>query len=117
MTKEEVRYLLKRYHYIANALKNNRVSAFFSISGRKERIAITEDIKKFSNAVIKALEKIKDDFSKNILRETVLEGKSDVYVFTHFSITRGSFYTIKESFLDRLFNLCVFNGLVTEDEI
>lgn len=117
MTKEEIRYLLKRYRHIQTAMKRNLVAAFFPVSGRKERIAITDDIKKFSNAVLMALEKVKDDFSRDILSHSVLEGKSDVYIFTHYSITRGTYYSIKESFLDRLFCLCILKGLVNEEEI
>ena len=117
MTKEEVRYLLKRYVYIADALQNSRTVEFFSISNRKERIEITEAIKKFSNAVLKALEKEKDEFTKEIMESLVLKNNSDVYVFSHYNVTRGTFYTMKENFIDHLFCLCILYGLVTEEEI
>lgn len=117
MTKEEVRYLLKRYRYISYAIQKAHISAQISISGRKERIAITDDILKFSDTVLKTLKKIKDGFSRTILENMVLEGKSDIYIFTHYSISRGSYYTMKESFVERLFCLCIFYGLVAEDEI
>lgn len=117
MTKDEIRYLLKRYCYIYEALKNEKLSAFFSISGRKERIEITDTIKKFSNAVLKALEKETNDFTRGILNSSVIEGNSDIFVFTHFTITRGSFYAVKENFFNRLFCLCVHAGIVSEDEI
>lgn len=117
MTKEESRYLLRRYRYISEALNNGIQTAFFSIGGRKERIEITDTVKKFSKAVLKALEKEKNDYSHEILKALILEGNTDVYVITHYSLTRGSFYTLKEEYCNRLFNLCIHMGLVSEEEI
>lgn len=117
MTKEEVKYLLKRYRFIYQAQQCNQASAFFTVGNRKERIEITESVKKFSNAVIKALEKSKDEFTRKIIESSIISGNSDVYVFSHFSISRGSYYTIKDEFFQRLFCLCICEGLVSQDEI
>ena len=116
MTKDEMKYLLKRYRFLHEAIRNQKNSAFFTISRRQERIVIDPEILKFSNAVQKALEKT-DDYEKHFMEQLVLEGKSDVYIFTHNHVTRSSYYSYKETFLDRLFCLCIIAGLVSEDEI
>lgn len=46
--------------------------------------------KKFSNAVLKVLEEEKNEFTRSILKSSIIDGNSDIYVFSHFSITRGS---------------------------
>lgn len=116
MTKAEMKFLLKRYRYLQKAICTKKNSAFFTVSRRHERIPIDAEIIKFSNAVQKALEKA-DDLEKQFMELLVLEGKSDVYIFTHCYVTRSSYYSFKETFLDRLFCLCIFAGLVSEDEI
>ncbi len=117
MTKEEVRYLLRRYRYISCAIQKEHISAFISISDRKERIPITNDILKFSDTVLKTLKKVKDDFSRTLLEHWVFQGESDVNIYVRYGISRGTYYTMKEAFVERLFCFCIFQGLVTEDEI
>ena len=117
MTKKELRYLLRRFPYITDAIKHGHVAAFITISGRKERIAITDDIKKFHNIILKAIAKTQDETSKQIFRECCVAGNTDVNAHTKISITRGTFNRLKNQLVDRLFCLCTLNGLVTEDEI
>lgn len=117
MNKLEIRYLLKRYRYISFAIQKEHISAFISISGRKERIPITNDIVKFSDTVLKTLKQTKDDFSRRMLERWVFQGESDVNIYARYGVSRGTYYAMKEAFVERLFCLCIFQGLVTEDEI
>lgn len=49
MTKKAMEYLVKRYQYIARAVKKDLSEAVFYVGNRKNRIPITEEVKNSFN--------------------------------------------------------------------
>lgn len=116
MTKEEIKYLLKRYKRLKTAIQEKRTSVFYTLSGKHERIAIDETVKAFVSIVDQALEMCAP-FDRKLMQQLVLEERNDIYIFTHNSLAKSSYYQIKNRFLDNIYVLCVYSRLVSLDEI
>ncbi len=51
------------------------------------------------------------------MTQSIREGKSDLYIFAHNMISKSTFYRIKAEFMELLFELCILEGIVLEEEI
>lgn len=117
MTREEMRYLLRRFRYIEKAYKQKKPSALITIGKRKERISIDEPVKTLISVVYKALEAEQSEQVRDLMTQSIREGKSDLYIFAHNMISKSTFYRIKAEFMELLFELCILEGIVLEEEI
>lgn len=117
MTQEEVKYLLKRYSQLKNAIAHKRSTAFFSIGTRKERISIDHEIVKFVEIVGIALEHCVDSLERDAMRRRYEKGESDVFIMTHIGLSKTVYYKLKASFTQRVYECCILQGLVSLEEI
>ncbi len=117
MTREEMKYLLKRFNYIQEAVKQEKPSIIITVGNRKERISIDENVVKLVSVVQQALELEPSEQVRLLMTESIVKGKNDIHVFGHFSITKSTFYRIKNEFTEKLFQLCIFHRLVLKNEI
>lgn len=117
MTKEEIAYLLKRYRYIVKIMEQKKASECFVIGDKKERIAIDENTKTFVEAVQRALELEPDEYVRNVLKQILMSGDNDYYIYLTNNLTKSSFYRLKGAFTEFVFCLCILRGLVSESEL
>lgn len=117
MTQSEIKFLLKRYHFITDAMEHHRSAAFFSIGTRKERISIDDDVKKFVRIVKTSLDLCTDPLEKSLMKQRYECGESDVYVMMHACISKSVYYKIKTEFSQRVYECCILEGLVSLEEI
>lgn len=120
MNKRQIFYLLKRYSYITDALFRNQSVADFSISRRKERITISNSITKLISLFEIAYSAETNKFTKIIIRSTVIEGNTDVETlnFPVFdNMAMNTYRKLKQEFFDKVYDLCILHGLVSQEEI
>lgn len=118
MTEEVMREWLKRYRYILIAVKEQLPYATYLIRKRKQYITITEEMKRFTAVVEKALRRpTPDEFKHALIKVTVTSGRTDVSVYVEYAVKRDLFYKRKEDFIKRVFGQCILEGLVTEEEL
>ena len=91
-------YLVKRYQYIARAVKKDLSEAVFYVGNRKNRIPITEEVKTVFE-IINLVYKEEEDTLMRRMMKGIMTGEKDRYI------------------MHKLFNLCIYRKLVSFDEI
>ena len=117
MNKKEIYHLLKRYHYIVEAIQSGEQEAEICISGRREKIPIDSKILTFVDIVQLVYNKEGNKLIKNFLDENVLQGQTNTRVFIDKPLDRSTYYDYKSKFVDILYHCCISKGLVTLEEI
>ena len=100
MNKKEIYHLLKRYHYIIEAIGNGETEAEIFISGRKENIQ-NED----------------NELIKSFIDKNVIHGQTNTRVFADKPLDKSTYYDYKSKFVDIIYHCCISKGLVTWEEI
>ena len=116
MTKDKLKRIIKRLSYILTMLKEGKEEKYVYIGHRKERIEIDGDVK----AVIKIIEEIieneKTEWLKELLTD-IKEGWKDYKIVIQFPIERSKYYQIKERFVNKIYQCCIYRGLVEYQDI
>ncbi len=116
MTKKSMEYLVKRYQYIARAVKKDLSEAVFYVGNRKNRIPITEEVKTVFE-IINLVYKEEEDTLMRRMMKGIMTGEKDRYIMRQIHYGKNAYYPRKNAFMDKLFNLCIYRKLVSFDEI
>lgn len=119
MKKSQMEHLLKRYSYLMDSDLNEHETVTVSISRRKEIIVVNSSLLNLLELFEKAYEAEKNQITKEIVELSIIEGNSDREVLRLLSrnISLGTYRTLKQQFMDKVFCLCCCHGLVTESDI
>ena len=117
MNKKEIYHLLKRYHYIIEAIQHGASETEICISGRRENIQIDEKIKTFVEIVQLVYEKEKNELIKSFMDKNIIQGQTNTSAFANKPLDRSTYYDYKNKFVDILYHCCISKGLVTLQEI
>lgn len=116
LTKDEVGIVIKRYRFIIRAIKENLPQAVFYSGKRKQIIEITEEVKSICKFIQIIYENEVDEWVRSMIK-CLLQGRKDTYIIRTKDCSKNLFYARKSAFLEKLFNLCIYNNLVTYEEI
>ena len=117
MNKKEIYHLLKRYHYIIEAIGNGETEAEIFISGRKENIQIDEKIITFVDIVQLIYKNEDNELIKSFIDKNVIHGQTNTRVFADKPLDKSTYYDYKSKFVDIIYHCCISKGLVTREEI
>ncbi|MBE5737874.1 MAG: hypothetical protein E7348_05680 [Clostridiales bacterium] len=116
MTKEKVKYVIKRLPYILEMIRKGISEKDFYISKNKEKIIIDEEV--FS--VIRIVDEIIENEQASWLKRIFIgikNGKSDVAIILNSPAERTKYYEIKREFINKIYTCCVSKGLVSYEEV
>lgn len=116
LTKEKIRCVLKRLPYIIQTIDENKTEAFFYIAKRRERIVIDDE----TRAVVEIFDEIINSENAVWLKDIfvrVKKGKKDVYIMIDSPLGRGKYYLIKERLINKIYDCCIYRGLVSYADI
>lgn len=117
MTKKEIYHLLKRCHYIIEAIQRGKSEVNICISGRKENIQIDVKILTFLDILQIIYEKEKNHLIKNFMEKNIMRGRTNTSIFSTEPLDKSTYYRYKNKFVDILYHCCISKGLVTMQEI
>lgn len=116
MTKEQLIYILQRYHFIAKELNGNKNPIVFYVGNRKEVIDIDEQVKTVFSVI--------DDIMSNesplivkIMTYWLKYGYTDEAIIIRMPLSRSSYYRLKRTIENKIYQCCILRGLVTYEEL
>lgn len=116
MTKAELIYMLQRYHFIANGIRSNKKQIIVYIGNRKEVIDIDEQVKTVFSVI--------DDIMSNesplivkIMTYWLKYGHTDEAIIIRTPVSRSSYYRLKRTIENKIYQCCILRGLVTYEEL
>ena len=116
MTKAELDYILQRYRIIKKAMKEKKHSISFYIGKRKEVIVIDDKIKAVFS-IINDLMHHEKPMVVSIMRYWFKLGYGDIRILSMVPLSRSSYYRIKRTIENKIYQCCIFRGLVSYDEL
>ena len=116
MTKEKVKYVIKRLPYILKMINQGIIEKNFYISGNKEKIIIDEEVISIIEIVDEVIDHEKLFWLKKVFVD-IKNGKSDVSIILNSPMERTKYYEIKREFINKIYICCVYKGLVPYEDI
>lgn len=117
MTKRELKEFLTIYPLIKSELDKKQKSIMIKRYGRSKKIEVPQwgyEIK----AVLQTIMKTEGDvYIKKIIKENFLRGRKDKSLLMDLPITESSYYRIKRHIEEKVYELYIIKGYVTEEEI
>jgi len=111
LTKEKIRWVIKRLPYIKKMIKLNIKEKYFYISNKKELIIIDNDVLTIINIMGEIINSEKQEWLKKIFL-MISKGYKDVKIIISSPIERSKYYLIKEKLTSKIFQCCIYKGLV-----
>lgn len=116
MTKEKVKYIIKRLAYFSRMMEEEKTEEDCRIGKRKEHLVLDEEVR----AVIKIIDDIIDSEETIWLKEMFKEvrfGRKDISIQYDSPVERTKYYLTKERFINKVYECCIFKGFVTYEDI
>ena len=116
LTKEKIRCVLRRLPYVLQMLEEGKTEAYFYISKRTEKIVVDDEVR----AVVEILDEIIRHENSSWLKKLFLKvrkGNKDVYIMIDSPLSRGKYYLIKAHLVNKIYDCCIYRGLVSYEEI
>ena len=86
------------------------------ISGEKEQIVIDNDVLTVLEIMGEIIEHEEMEWRKKLFRE-IKKGNKDVSIMMDTPMGRTKYYEAKKGFVDKIYQCCIFKGLVEYNDI
>ena len=97
-------------------LRSGKSQTCVYLSGEKELISIDEDVTATLQIMKEIIENEEIDWRKNIFTK-ISKGYSDASIMVNSPIGRTKYYDAKKEFIDKIYQCCIFKGLVDYKDI
>lgn len=116
VTKQEIKYIVRRYSFIENAIKDNVDVIKFYVGKRREIIVLDERIKTVKQIIDDVYESEKQEWLKRMMAK-IRKGKTDINIIMEFPYEKNAYYMKKKAFFDKVYACCIAKNLVSYQEI
>lgn len=97
-------------------LKSGKSQMFIYVSKEKELITIDDDVIATIQIMREIIEYEKIDWRKAIFTK-ISKGYSDASIMVNSPVGRTKYYDAKKEFIDKIYQCCIFKGLVDYKDI
>lgn len=117
MNKKDIKHYLKYYSQIVRATETGK--EYIIISGRRtsQKLKLPDWAKKLNEYVQIILTSETDPIVKRLIQYSIIAGKSDREVLVRLPISEGSYYRLKRMFVERIYELYIYDGFLSREEI
>ena len=116
MTKEKIKYVIKRTPYILDMLKRGKTVQSVYIGRKKEKIVIDDEVLVIFGIEDEIIENEKSEWMRKIFAG-IRNGVKDITIIADSPMERTKFYEIKKDFVNRIYACCVFKGFIPYEDI
>lgn len=106
--------VIKRYSHILTAIKKGKSCIY--IRKYREWIIIDEEMKIIIETIGEVIENEQTEWIKTFYHQ-LLDGDSDIRILIDCPVERGKYYQTKKSFFNKIYECCIYKGLVSYEEI
>ncbi|HJB92750.1 MAG TPA: hypothetical protein H9708_02225 [Candidatus Borkfalkia stercoripullorum] len=116
MTKEKVKYIVKRLSYFSKMQAKGVKEADYRISKRKEHLVLDEEVLAVIGVMEEIIESEETKWLQDLLKE-VRYGRKDVTIQIDSPVARTKYYQTKERFVNKVYECCIYKGYVSYEDI
>ena len=116
LTKEKVKYIVKRLSYFSKMQAKGVKEADYRISKRKEHLVLDEEVLAVIGVMEEIIESEETKWLQDLLKE-VRYGRKDVTIQIDSPVARTKYYQTKERFVNKVYECCIYKGYVSYEDI
>jgi len=116
LTKEKVKYIVKRLSYFSKMQAEGVKEADYRISKRKEHLVLDEEVLAVIGVMEEIIESEETKWLQDLLKE-VRYGRKDVTIQIDSPVARTKYYQTKERFVNKVYECCIYKGYVSYEDI
>lgn len=113
LIRKKIKIVIKRYSAILTAMKKGKNCIYVRRLGG---IIIDEEIKIIIEIIREIIENERVEWIKTFYR-MLLNGDSDIRILIDCPVERGKYYQMKKSFFNKIYECCIYKGLVSYEDI
>lgn len=117
MLRKELKIYVKYYSKVVRAIKEDRREITIGRYGQKKTLVFPEWTKRLEEYIQEILMGESSLVAQKIINESVIKGKADWKVMLDVSVSESSYYRVKRTIIERIYELYISEGLVTREEI
>lgn len=117
MIKKELKHYLNMYPMIRTGAEKKFSCVETELYGRKRKIEIPMWTYNLDETLAKIAESEKDVIISQIIEKVYRQGETDKRLITRLPVTESSYYRLKRKIEEKIYELYIANGSVTENEI
>ena len=117
MTKKELKVYLRLYPLISNAVSKRLSHYEVILYGRKKKIVIPKWLYKIENFFEEIVKSEKDFVIEEIIEKKYRQGKNDKSIIMNLPVTESGYYRLRRLIENKIYDLYIFYGDVTEEDI
>ena len=117
MIKKELKHYLNMYPMIRTGAEKKSSSIETEIYGRKRMIETPMWTYNLEETLAKITESEKDIIISQIIEQVYRQGETDKRLITRLPVTESGYYRLKRKIEEKIYELYIVNGSVTENEI
>ena len=108
---------MKRLPYILKLLEEDKTEAVFYINHRKEKIEIDKDVEVIVHILNEIIEREEPNEWLSEVLQKFKDGDKDVFIIMDSPVSRAKYYILKERLINKIYDCCIYKGLVTYEDI
>lgn len=116
MTKETVKYIIKRLSYFSRMLEEGKTEEDYRIGKRKEHLVINGEVLEIIKIIDEIIESEETLWLRQMIRE-MRSGRKDISIQYDSPVERTKYYMTKERFISKVYECCIFKGYVSYEDI
>lgn len=117
MIKKELKHYFNMYPMIRTGAEKKSSCIETEIYGRKRMIEIPMLTYNLDETLAKITESEKDIIISQIIEQVYRQGETDKRLITRLPVTESGYYRLKRKIEEKIYELYIVNGSVTENEI
>ena len=117
MTKSELKKILQLYNKISLEARLRKNEAIKEHYGRKYIIEIPNWTWRLEDFIKEVVSNEQDTYFSKAITDCYIRGKKDKSILSENPISESTYYRWKRKFEDKIYELCILEGLVSKKEI
>lgn len=112
MTKEKIKYILKILPYAIKLIKEGKTEATFYENNHSKTIVVDNEVRAVLEIVDELIANEKPDSWVMKILLGYKKGKRDIAIIMNAPVSRATYYSVKASLVNKIYDCCVYKGLV-----
>ncbi len=117
MTKEKIRAILKRLVYYLQVVRDGKTKESFYINRKTEWIVVDYETRVVLEVLGDVAEREEPTSWFAYVIKKFKEGEKDITILMKVPVSKGKYYTAKDEFVNKIYEGCIFKGIVSYEQI
>lgn len=116
MTKEKIKYIIKRMRYYIKMMSEGKTADDYWISKKKEHLVIDDEVLEVFDVIEEIIESEEEPWLQALLKD-IRRGRKGLAIEVESPVQHTKFNLTKERFISKVYECCIYKHFVTYEDI